>query len=133
MNLFVYGTLRKKDIRSSFLENSKYLGEFVTQPKYSLYNLGSFPAITKDGDTAIVGEVYEINDADTLYQIDLIEGHPNFYTRLPIDIDFSQSREIVNNFSQADVDCEAYFLLSRDMNSYEKIITGDWFSVPSTF
>jgi gamma-glutamylcyclotransferase (GGCT)/AIG2-like uncharacterized protein YtfP len=133
LNLFVYGTLRKKDIRSSFLENSKYLGEFVTQPKYSLYNLGSFPAITKDGDTAIIGEVYEIADADTLRQIDLIEGHPNFYTRLPIDLDFAQSKEIVNNFSQTDIDCEAYFLLSRDMNNYEKIITGDWFSVPSPF
>ena len=77
--------------------------------------------------------MYEIADADTLRQIDLIEGHPNFYTRLPIDLDFAQSKEIVNNFSQTDLDCEAYFLLSRNMNTYEKIITGDWFSVPSPF
>ena len=131
MNLFVYGTLRKKDSRSSFLKNSKYLGDFVTQPKYSLYNLGSFPAVTKNGDTAIVGEMYQINDADTLYQIDLIEGHPNFYTRLPIDIDYSQSNSIVNNNSQSNIDCEAYFILNLDVTKYQKIISGDWFNLPS--
>ena len=38
------------------------------------------------GETAVVGEVYDV-DAVTLAALDRLEGHPRFYRRRPIRLD----------------------------------------------
>ena len=81
IRLFVYGTLRKGDVRSFFLsdvEQTKFIQEIKTKPIYTLVDLGSFPALVKEGNTSIVGELWEI-DERTKKSLDLIEGVPLLY------------------------------------------------------
>lgn len=79
----VYGTLKKGHHNHRCLGNSKFLGEYLTLPEYTMYSMGGFPAITKDGSTPIHTEVYEVTDPNTLEDIYNLEGysgirnHPN--------------------------------------------------------
>ncbi len=117
-NIFVYGTLRRTDVRNSVLTNSKFLGDYKSIPKYTMYNLGAFPCITFGGKTSIVGEVYSV-DNYTLDRIDMIEGHPSFYTRLPIEL-------LDSNTELSSVNVEAYFIVD-DIPTSPIIKSGDWF------
>ena len=79
--LFVYGTLKSGESNHNILECcsptlvSKTVESF---PKFTLLDLGAYPAVIKTGNTSIHGEVYEIGD---LSSIDILEGHPQFYYR----------------------------------------------------
>jgi gamma-glutamylcyclotransferase (GGCT)/AIG2-like uncharacterized protein YtfP len=116
-NIFVYGTLRRTDVRNSVLDNSKFLGNYQSIPKYTMYNLGAFPCIVFGGKTSIIGEVYEVDDY-TLDRLDMIEGHPNFYTRMPIEL-------LDNNMRPSSVNAQAYFIVNDDPIS-KPIKSGDW-------
>ncbi len=48
-----------------------------------MVSLGAYPGIIAGGSTAIVGEVYEVDEA-TLAELDRLEGHPEFYRRTEI-------------------------------------------------
>jgi len=84
--VFVYGTLKKgNQIRGlDSFGNAEFLGiAFTTDSLYSLYNLGSFPAVTFDGHNSIHGEVWQVDD-QTMDILDSIEGYPNFYNRVKV-------------------------------------------------
>jgi len=74
VKLFVYGSLRAGGERGHVLGNSEMLGEARTSPTYTLLDTGYFPAAIKEGNTALAGEVYEI-DRETLKMVDWIEGY----------------------------------------------------------
>ena len=78
--VFVYGSLKFGYGNDHILDDSKFVGEFVTDDDYTMYDLGAFPAILKDGDTAIHGELYNVN-SDVLNSLDALEGVPTFYHR----------------------------------------------------
>lgn len=84
--VFVYGSLRQGYGNHRLLEGSTFLGQRTTQPLFTMVNLGAFPAVLPDGDTPIVGELYEV-DADTFDRLDWLEGYPNFYDRMLVDIE----------------------------------------------
>jgi gamma-glutamylcyclotransferase (GGCT)/AIG2-like uncharacterized protein YtfP len=113
-NLFVYGTLREGQSRNNVFRDADYLGVKETKPYYTMYSLGSFPALTTIGNTEIVGEVYKVSDY-TLEVCDMIEGHPTFYQRLPIEL---QDESIEDPL--------AYFIVNRDWSMYSKIDSGNW-------
>lgn len=79
-----------------------------------MYSLGSFPALSTIGDTEIVGDVYKISDY-TLELCDMIEGHPSFYQRLPIEL---QDKSIKDPY--------AYFIVNRNWDTNRKIDSGNW-------
>jgi gamma-glutamylcyclotransferase (GGCT)/AIG2-like uncharacterized protein YtfP len=110
--IFVYGTLRKGNLRDSMLKDSTYIGKFKSKKKYDMIHLSAFPGLLEDGKTSITGEVYEV-DSKTLFKIDLIEGHPNFYKRKEIKL------KGIN-------DVEAYFLPRWKYGKCEVIKSGDW-------
>jgi gamma-glutamylcyclotransferase (GGCT)/AIG2-like uncharacterized protein YtfP len=85
MKLFVYGTLKKGFCNHHVLGNAKFIGAYTTQPRYTMYDMGAYPAIRLDGKTSIVGEVYEINDLEL---VDSLEGYPVLYDRTEIETDF---------------------------------------------
>ncbi len=116
-NIFVYGTLRKTDVRNSVLDSSEFLGSYKSIPKYTMYSLGAFPCITFGGKTSIVGEVYAVDDY-TLDRLDMIEGHPNFYTRMPIEL-------LDNNTEISSVNSQAYFIVNNEPTG-KSIKSGDW-------
>lgn len=111
--IFVYGTLRSTESRSSVLTNSKFIGEYKSLQKYTMVNLGNFPGIFDEGTTQIFGEVYSVEN-DVLETLDRIEGHPDFYQRKPI---------LLSNFNKT---VFAYFLEKDRYHSYPLIESGNW-------
>lgn len=89
----VYGTLKSGWGNNRILQgNSKLLGTFVTPPNYTMYSLGGFPAVTKEGNTPITVEVYEVTDPQTIQRVHNLEGysgtpdHPNnWYDVTPVE------------------------------------------------
>ena len=90
MRVFVYGTLKQGFHNAFYLQNARFLGEFVTDPVYSMYNFGTYPAVSELGKTAIKGEVYEISQAQ-LESIDRLEWCPEFYQRVMIQTSFGEA------------------------------------------
>jgi len=84
-NLFVYGTLKKGFSRNTILKDSLFIGEVMTKPLFTLIDLTYYPGVLECGNTSIHGELYEVSD-ETLQYCDVIEGHPNFYKRIEIEL-----------------------------------------------
>lgn len=85
IDLFVYGTLRTKGAIGSAMYTSEYVGDNITKPKYTMYDLGAFPCIAEKGDTAIHVEHYRVTKTQLLH-IDAIESHPRMYKRKKITL-----------------------------------------------
>ena len=98
--LFVYGTLKRGFCRESFLAGQTYLGVVQTEPRYRMYNCGSYPGLKEESPgLAIRGELWEV-DAECLQRLDAEEGvDEGLYARRMIEL--SPSRAGV----------EAYFYL----------------------
>jgi len=73
--IFVYGTLLKGcSNHPYFLSEAKKLGSHTTEPEFTMLHLGGFPGVVANGNTAIVGEVYEVTEQQ-LEGIDHLEGY----------------------------------------------------------
>jgi len=72
----VYGTLKKGYGNNRLLQNehSKYLGECVTPPEYTLFD-GGFPVVERGGETSIHGEVWEVSSPDVENSLNSLEGY----------------------------------------------------------
>jgi len=81
--VFVYGSLLRGEPNHPVIERAELVGAATTPPRFTLHDLGAFPAMIEGGEHAIVGEVYEVDQA-TLTALDRLEGHPRFYRRTPI-------------------------------------------------
>jgi gamma-glutamylcyclotransferase (GGCT)/AIG2-like uncharacterized protein YtfP len=81
--VFVYGTLKRgnRTRGMDMMGQAQFIAEAVTvEADYSLYDLGSFPAVSRIGENRIAGEVWEVDD-EMMKVLDNIEGYPNFYNR----------------------------------------------------
>jgi gamma-glutamylcyclotransferase (GGCT)/AIG2-like uncharacterized protein YtfP len=83
--VFVYGSLLTGESNHRFVARSTLVGEARTQDIFSLYDLGAYPALVAGGRHAVIGEVYEVDEA-TLAELDRLEGHPRVYERTPITL-----------------------------------------------
>jgi gamma-glutamylcyclotransferase (GGCT)/AIG2-like uncharacterized protein YtfP len=92
MRLFVYGSLLFGEIHNARLGGSRLLGEALTEPRYTLVDLGPYPALLDGGTTSVTGEIYEVA-ADVLAALDALEGHPDEYRRVPIRLLSGESAE----------------------------------------
>lgn len=81
--VFAYGSLKYGFGNHYLLSGSKLLGSLETQPVFTMYDLGAYPAVTESGSCTIHGEVYEVAP-DTFSEIDRLEGYPDFYNRIQI-------------------------------------------------
>jgi gamma-glutamylaminecyclotransferase len=81
--LFVYGTLMRDEANAPFLEGCRFLGPVLTEPAFTLFDLGDCPAMLPGGATAVAGELYEV-DAETMADLDAFEGTPYQYLRRAI-------------------------------------------------
>jgi gamma-glutamylaminecyclotransferase len=78
---FVYGTLKQGYNNHYLLKESKLLGEAITKPLYQVY-ANWFPlAFLNPKGLPMVGEVYEIEDENTIKELDHLEGNGSFYKR----------------------------------------------------
>lgn len=94
----VYGTLKKGFSNHRVMGESKLLGKIRTEPIFTMYSLGGFPALTKDGNTKVSAEVYEVNCENTLNRIYRLEGYTgkrdspdNWYDTLALDTPFGEA------------------------------------------
>lgn len=80
-HVFVYGSLKRGFHNHLLLENAVFLGEYETLGQFTMYDYGSFPAVTvQPSNYSIFGELYEVDDI-TLEILDDLEGHPEWYDR----------------------------------------------------
>jgi gamma-glutamylaminecyclotransferase len=119
--LFVYGTLMSTYKNNYILTNSKsiFVGNAQTMEKYTMYVMGHLdgynngkgvPFVNKYiSSSYIYGELWEIT-SNTLIEIDKLEGHPGWYIRENISIQFGNN--IINAY--------IYFNNNVDDNSYYK-------------
>jgi len=95
MYVAVYGSLRKGHGNFEYLlKGEEFIGQFETEPIYTLLDLGSFPGLVKAGGTSVVMEVFDV-DAEKLKKLDGLEGYygvaekkTNHYNREKIDSPF---------------------------------------------
>jgi gamma-glutamylcyclotransferase (GGCT)/AIG2-like uncharacterized protein YtfP len=81
--VFVYGTLRCGQSNHAVLARAAYCGAHRTPARYTMFDLGPYPAVVEEGRYAIAGEVYRI-DAAMLETLDLLEDYPHLYGRARI-------------------------------------------------
>jgi gamma-glutamylcyclotransferase (GGCT)/AIG2-like uncharacterized protein YtfP len=92
MRLFVYGSLLSGEAHAARLGGSRLVGPARTVARYTLVDLGAYPALLDGGTTSVSGEVYEVN-GETLAALDEFEGHPDEYRRQPVDLLGQESAE----------------------------------------
>jgi gamma-glutamylcyclotransferase (GGCT)/AIG2-like uncharacterized protein YtfP len=81
--VFVYGTLRRGEVNHRLLRDAAYLGPHRTEPCFAMFALGAYPGVTRNGSTAIAGEIFRVN-ARGLSRLDHLEDHPRLYDRILI-------------------------------------------------
>ena len=84
--VFTYGTLRKDSWNHVYIIDDKYIGICKTVKSYTMTN-NSIPFVSKEPNTRIVGELYEV-DQYVLNRLDGLEGHPQWYRRetVPVEV-----------------------------------------------
>ena len=80
VKLFVYGSLRRGQPAHARLRGAKLVAFARTEPRFTLVDMGSYPALLEGGETAVCGEIYEIDPA-LLAELDRYEEAPELYVR----------------------------------------------------
>lgn len=84
--VFVYGSLKKGCSNSQVMDAAGgTLVDAAWLHGASLYNLGYYPGLKIEGDGTVQGEVYLVS-RDGLRRLDRLEGHPNFYHRVEVEV-----------------------------------------------
>ena len=110
--VFTYGTLLRGEVNHDLLIRARFVAEARTEPRFDLFDLGPFPAMSAGGETAVLGEVYAVDDA-TLARLDRLEGHPRLYQRTQIRLDDGQ-------------EVQTYLMERSRMRGRVVIRSGDW-------
>ena len=95
--VMVYGSLKQgfhnHDVIAFDFDNHTrnkgydYHGKVKTLDKFTMFDMGSFPAIMFDEDGYVVsGELYGVDNA-TLDLLDTLEGYPSLYNRKKVKLD----------------------------------------------
>jgi gamma-glutamylcyclotransferase (GGCT)/AIG2-like uncharacterized protein YtfP len=86
--LFVYGTLKQGYHANDKLKrhDAVFLGEAVTDVRYSLYQINWFPGMVEQESTGgVKGELYEVTN-ECLDELDMYEGAPSLFRREEITL-----------------------------------------------
>lgn len=84
--LFVYGSLMAGEPNAGEIAGARLLGPARTAAAFTLVDLGAFPGLLTGGDTAVAGELYEIDPA-RLRQLDAFESDGVPFRRAAIRLD----------------------------------------------
>lgn len=115
--VFVYGTLRTGERNHDLLAGAARLGADRTPTRYTLVDLGAYPAAVAGGSTAIVGEVFEV-DAATLARLDRLEGHPHLYQRTTVRLTSRRGAVM-------------YVMTAAQAAGWPALPSGDWLARPA--
>ena len=117
MKVAVYGSLMKGLYNHKQLgDNPKYLGEFYSEPVFSLYAVSTYPGLKRNGSTSVRFEVYDIS-VDDIKNVDRLEGYygknssSNLYNKF------------VMNSPYGKVICYEY---NKSINKDKLVESGNW-------
>jgi gamma-glutamylcyclotransferase (GGCT)/AIG2-like uncharacterized protein YtfP len=110
--VFVYGSLMSGEANHRHIAAARFCGEARTEARFTLLDLGPYPAMTARGTTTVRGEIYELDGA-MLAALDAFEGHPTLYARAPIAMDDGSL-------------VDAYLMTPERAGSLPAIDSGDW-------
>ena len=123
--IFVYGTLLRDQGNWSWaLQDQTFICEAETESNYTMISLGGFPGVLEDGDTAIKGEVFEVDDT-RMPDIDRLEGvnhtdpKEGMYRAEPITLTDGTEALI-------------YIYNTRNTYKHDEIESGSWLEHKST-
>jgi gamma-glutamylcyclotransferase (GGCT)/AIG2-like uncharacterized protein YtfP len=119
MKFFVYGSLMQGYGNHRRIKDANLLGKFTTSKAYTMYSLGSFPAVVCGGDTAIHGEVYETEDQSIIHGLYALEG----YSGIPTEDGGHNMYDIETIDTQWG---KATMFVMRRKFSHHPILTGKW-------
>jgi len=110
--LFVYGTLLDGEPDHELLDGASLLGAARTTARYKLVEVRASAGLIDTGDTAVVGELYEL-DAPTLAKCDIKREHPVLYRRRRVELDDG-------------TEALAYFLSPDQARGCRRVRDGNW-------
>jgi gamma-glutamylcyclotransferase (GGCT)/AIG2-like uncharacterized protein YtfP len=118
MLVFVYGTLKRGERNHSFLRNATFVSDARTVDRFSLLDLGSFPAMVRHpAETQVSGEIYQI-DANILERLDRLEGVPTLYDMHRIRVTELDSGE--------EIDVMVYLFAAGNCYRWPTVKDGNW-------
>ena len=86
--IFAYGTLMKGLGNHRLLEGQKFIANAITSEKYAMF-FSAVPFVNPNySRNHILGEVWEVSP-EALILLDKLEGHPDWYVRTPIKVNYS--------------------------------------------
>lgn len=116
--VFVYGTLRvgQGNYHRLQLSKARHLGTETHVIPYTMYDLGSFPALFQlDEVEDVTGDLFEVN-AVTMYGLDMLEGYPNLYNRTVVTLPATDTHDT----------CQAWVYYMEDTPTGRNIVNNDW-------
>ena len=112
----VYGTLRKGQRNHYYLRDEKFIGEFESEPVFSLYAVSTYPGLIQNGNTSVKMEVYEVDELK-MKQLDTLEG----YSGKVSSHNLYERKNMITPFGMAKV-----YLYNQTYKKTPLITSGDW-------
>lgn len=85
MKLFVYGTLCAGQRAHHLLRGAPLVARTRTEPRFRLVDMGGYPALVAGGTTAVLGEIYDVEDS-LIPVLDEYEEVPALYQRVVLEV-----------------------------------------------
>ena len=73
-----------------FLDQAEFVGDFITEERFWMYEFDDYPAVCENGTHAIYGEIFRIHDRE-FAALDELEWYPRMYQRILIPTDLGQA------------------------------------------
>ena len=107
----VYGSLKKTYFNAYRLASSEYIGAIKTAAKYTMLDIGGYPAVLADGETAIHCEVYKVRRRDfiSIGQMEMGAGY--------------EIKAIDTKYGKA---CLYLFAYPEEVKYATKVVGGNW-------
>jgi gamma-glutamylcyclotransferase (GGCT)/AIG2-like uncharacterized protein YtfP len=112
LRLFVYGTLLSGEREHDLLAGADFAGPAVTLPKYTLVDLGVYPALVPRGAVAVTGELYLI-DRKLRFALDVKREVPVLFQRIAMELANGEP-------------AEAYAMRDEQVRGRRRLHGGDW-------
>lgn len=113
----VYGSLLEGLHNHRLISDAHYVGDFTTDGFFTMYDLGSFPAITSTGNSTIEMSVYAVNEKEAK-DVDRLEGYEGENS----NNNFYEKGTIVTPFGTAFY----YYMKGSKLQDSEVVESGDW-------
>lgn len=108
----MYDLLLAGEREHHLLEGAPFLGAAITAARYTLVDLGVYPALLGRGNVAIVGELYRI-DRKQRFTIDVKKEVPILFQRIVVELADGTA-------------AETYAMKDEQVRGKRRLANGDW-------